>query len=70
MTEQEDAGRKFKHPRKQRIEFDKSKCWFCLASPSVEKHLVVTVGNSTYLALAKGKSNSFPYRVAQRSGAL
>lgn len=40
--------------KKQKIEFDKSKCWFCLASPSVEKHLVITVGNSTYLALAKG----------------
>ena len=29
-------------------------CWFCLASPEVEKHLVVSVGNHAYLALAKG----------------
>ncbi|KAG7163471.1 CWF19-like protein 1-like [Homarus americanus] len=29
-------------------------CWFCLASPEVEKHLVVSVGNHVYLALAKG----------------
>lgn len=29
-------------------------CWFCLASPEVEKHLVVSVGEETYLALAKG----------------
>ncbi|XP_045138727.1 CWF19-like protein 1 isoform X3 [Portunus trituberculatus] len=29
-------------------------CWFCLASPEVEKHLVVSVGDHTYLALAKG----------------
>ncbi|KAG8126733.1 hypothetical protein E2320_021819 [Naja naja] len=37
-------------------------CWFCLASPDVEKHLVVTIGThasiyfaiSCYLALAKG----------------
>ncbi|XP_072022054.1 CWF19-like protein 1 [Amphiura filiformis] len=29
-------------------------CWFCLASPQVEKHLVVSVGTTTYLALAKG----------------
>lgn len=29
-------------------------CWFCLASPEVEKHLVVSVGEHVYLALAKG----------------
>ncbi|KAL4225333.1 hypothetical protein ACF0H5_016021 [Mactra antiquata] len=29
-------------------------CWFCLGSPEVEKHLVVSVGTETYLALAKG----------------
>ncbi|KAH3727587.1 CWF19-like protein 1 isoform X2 [Dreissena polymorpha] len=29
-------------------------CWFCLGSPEVEKHLVVSVGEQTYLALAKG----------------
>ncbi|XP_061468662.1 CWF19-like protein 1 [Rhineura floridana] len=29
-------------------------CWFCLASPDVEKHLVVSIGTHCYLALAKG----------------
>ncbi|KAH9519188.1 hypothetical protein Btru_074929 [Bulinus truncatus] len=29
-------------------------CWFCLGSPEVEKHLVVSVGDQVYLALAKG----------------
>ncbi|XP_059168516.1 CWF19-like protein 1 [Physella acuta] len=29
-------------------------CWFCLGSPEVEKHLVVSVGDKAYLALAKG----------------
>ncbi|XP_056208137.1 CWF19-like protein 1 [Falco biarmicus] len=29
-------------------------CWFCLASPEVEKHLVVSIGTHCYLALAKG----------------
>uniref|UniRef100_A0A2K5M9H0 Cwf19-like C-terminal domain-containing protein n=1 Tax=Cercocebus atys TaxID=9531 RepID=A0A2K5M9H0_CERAT len=29
-------------------------CWFCLASPEVEKHLVVIIGTHCYLALAKG----------------
>ncbi|XP_056630203.1 CWF19-like protein 1 homolog [Diorhabda sublineata] len=43
-----------KKHKKPRVEFDQSKCWFCLASPSVEKHLIICVGNSTYLALAKG----------------
>ena len=31
-----------------------SSCWFCLKSPNVEKHLVISVGASMYLALAKG----------------
>lgn len=43
-----------KQRKRQKIEFDQSKCWFCLASPTVEKHLVVAVGNSVYLAVAKG----------------
>ncbi|RZC40507.1 CWF19-like protein 1, partial [Asbolus verrucosus] len=50
--EESDYGRR--RPKRQKIEFDQSKCWFCLSSPSVEKHLIVTVGNATYLALAKG----------------
>ncbi|XP_029604165.1 CWF19-like protein 1 [Salmo trutta] len=29
-------------------------CWFCLASPQVEKHLVISIGTHCYLALAKG----------------
>ncbi|CAN9508519.1 unnamed protein product [Ophioblennius macclurei] len=29
-------------------------CWFCLASPQVEKHLVVSIGSNCYLAVAKG----------------
>ncbi|KAL6080579.1 CWF19 like cell cycle control factor 1 [Balamuthia mandrillaris] len=31
-----------------------SDCWFCLKSPKVEKHLVVSVGETVYVALAKG----------------
>lgn len=33
------------------------KCWFCLSSPDVEKHLIITVGEHFYLALAKGPIN-------------
>jgi len=29
-------------------------CWFCLANPQAEKHLVISVGEESYLALAKG----------------
>ncbi|ESO03967.1 hypothetical protein HELRODRAFT_111895 [Helobdella robusta] len=32
-------------------------CWFCLANPKVEKHLVISVGELCYLALAKGGLN-------------
>lgn len=30
------------------------RCWFCLSSPDVESHLILSVGESWYLALAKG----------------
>ncbi|RWS28014.1 CWF19-like protein 1 [Leptotrombidium deliense] len=32
----------------------KDPCWFCLASPEVEKHLIVSIGDYSYLAMAKG----------------
>lgn len=31
-----------------------SECWFCLASPQVEKHLIISIGDHSYLAMAKG----------------
>lgn len=34
-----------------------SACWFCLGSKDVEKHLVVSVGEQCYLAIAKGALN-------------
>lgn len=40
--------------KKSKPVFDQAKCWFCLASPEVEKHLVISVGDEVYLALAKG----------------
>ncbi|XP_037043320.1 CWF19-like protein 1 homolog [Bradysia coprophila] len=40
--------------KRQRHVFDQEKCWFCLSSPSVEKHMVISVGDNFYLALAKG----------------
>lgn len=29
-------------------------CWFCLASPQVDKQLIVSIGEQNYMALAKG----------------
>lgn len=29
-------------------------CWFCLSSPNVESHLIISVGENLYCALAKG----------------
>ncbi|KAL5572476.1 hypothetical protein UlMin_022073, partial [Ulmus minor] len=29
-------------------------CWFCLSSPNVESHLIISVGETYYCALAKG----------------
>ena len=36
------------------VDLDKNPCWFCLSSPTVEKHLIVAIGNFCYLTLAKG----------------
>uniref|UniRef100_A0A6B2EKR2 Cwf19-like C-terminal domain-containing protein n=1 Tax=Phlebotomus kandelakii TaxID=1109342 RepID=A0A6B2EKR2_9DIPT len=46
------------HPKKRfRKEFSQDKCWFCLSSTNVEKHLIVSIGESFYVALAKGPLN-------------
>lgn len=42
-----------KHPRKQ-LKVDQDSCWFCLASANVDKSLIVSIGDLSYLALAKG----------------
>ena len=39
--------------RKERT-VDPQQCWFCLASPHVEKHLIISIGDHSYLAMAKG----------------
>ncbi|XP_063894246.1 CWF19-like protein 1 [Helicoverpa armigera] len=53
-------GRDDTQERKKK-EFDPDTCWFCLSSPTVEKHLVISVGTHCYLALAKGPLT--PYHV-------
>lgn len=44
----------FERKRPRQLMVDQEKCWFCLSSPDVEKHLVITVGDNFYLALPKG----------------
>ncbi|XP_041984453.1 CWF19-like protein 1 [Aricia agestis] len=53
--------RKGDNPERKRREIDPDSCWFCLSSPSVEKHLVICVGTHCYLALPKGPLT--PYHV-------
>lgn len=40
--------------KRQPPTFDQESCWFCLASAAVEKHLIISIGSESYLALAKG----------------
>jgi CWF19-like protein 1 len=43
-----------KSARKKKFNQASDNCWFCLASPHVEKHLIVSIGDFCYLAMAKG----------------
>lgn len=33
---------------------ERTECWFCLATPELERHLIVSIGQEAYLALPKG----------------
>ncbi|XP_050674413.1 CWF19-like protein 1 isoform X2 [Leptidea sinapis] len=63
-TQDDDHGKRKRrsgdNPDKKRKENPDS-CWFCLSSPTVEKHLVICVGSHCYLALPKGPLT--PYHV-------
>eukprot|EP00252_Welwitschia_mirabilis_P025628 TRINITY_DN8096_c0_g1_i1.p1 TRINITY_DN8096_c0_g1~~TRINITY_DN8096_c0_g1_i1.p1 ORF type:complete len:576 (-),score=113.47 TRINITY_DN8096_c0_g1_i1:191-1918(-) len=45
-----DAGNKVTHSFSVRHQ----PCWFCLSSPNVESHLIVSIGDHFYCALPKG----------------
>lgn len=38
----------------QPLSFRSKECWFCLSSPNVESHLITSIGEHCYCALAKG----------------
>lgn len=44
------TNNKESHPLMTRTEG----CWFCLSNPDIEKHLIVSIGQEAYMALAKG----------------
>lgn len=52
MRKRRHKDDEFQNKRPRQI--NQEKCWFCLSSPDVEKHLVITVGDNFYLALPKG----------------
>lgn len=59
MESQDEKKKRFSNQsgrdkKRGKVDFDQAKCWFCLSSPKVSKHLVISVGNEAYLALAKG----------------
>ena len=45
-----------KRQRKQNIQPDT--CWFCLSNTSVERHLIVSIGNTCYTAMPRGPLNN------------
>lgn len=58
-----DGRKRSQNSENQRKKFkpmmDQEKCWFCLSSGDVEKHLIISIGDNFYIALAKGPVNNF-----------
>ncbi|XP_005182434.1 CWF19-like protein 1 homolog isoform X2 [Musca domestica] len=65
MESKNDRGKCFsggndrQHKKPKVQQWDQEICWFCLSCPSVEKHLIITIGTHFYLALAKGPINDY-----------
>lgn len=41
-------------PEKKQKTIDPASCFFCLSNPKIEAHMIISVGTSTYLTIAKG----------------
>ena len=55
----EDSGKKRRRGNGDDFQAKKPRqpmgpCWFCLSGAEVEKHLIVSIGDHSYLALPKG----------------
>jgi len=48
-------GRGSRKGREPTRELAPNECWFCLSNPNLAKHLIVSVGEETYLTLPKGQ---------------
>ncbi|KAL3744752.1 hypothetical protein ACJRO7_013940 [Eucalyptus globulus] len=55
LQEEEESGSRNGNRSRGAASVNRSKeCWFCLSSPSVESHLIISVGERYYCALPKG----------------
>eukprot|EP00029_Vermamoeba_vermiformis_P007156 TRINITY_DN3009_c0_g1_i1.p1 TRINITY_DN3009_c0_g1~~TRINITY_DN3009_c0_g1_i1.p1 ORF type:complete len:564 (-),score=103.13 TRINITY_DN3009_c0_g1_i1:17-1708(-) len=55
---QKKGGRQQQQQNDKR--FDRGpECWFCLSNPKIEKHLIISIGEESYVALAKGPINEY-----------
>lgn len=50
MTQEGGKRRRLEAPRKKPV----GPCWFCLSSPDVAKHLILSIGEEAYLTIPKG----------------
>ncbi|GBM55601.1 CWF19-like protein 1 [Araneus ventricosus] len=44
----------YKARKKQNISVSQESCWFCLTNPEVQKQLLLSIGDHSYITLAKG----------------
>ncbi|XP_015925567.1 CWF19-like protein 1 [Parasteatoda tepidariorum] len=49
-----NMGEENKPRKREKFSVTQDNCWFCLGNPSVEKHLLISVADYSYLALPKG----------------
>ncbi|KAL5835762.1 hypothetical protein ACOSQ3_015312 [Xanthoceras sorbifolium] len=49
-----DSHRRPRSENASRNSYRSKECWFCLSSPNVESHLIVSIGENYYCALPKG----------------
>ncbi|KAK4602637.1 hypothetical protein RGQ29_011595 [Quercus rubra] len=52
----QDEGESYSHKKRgsENASNRSRECWFCLSSPNIESHLIVSIGEYFYCALAKG----------------
>ena len=56
--DEEGAGSHRSKKRQKKDRYLRMDCWYCVASPSCEKHLIASVNDYSYLSLPKGGINA------------